>query len=47
MAIEIQSAVRMQLLSVDEPQLLWLRNGDSSETERKENVRRWKPLPED
>jgi hypothetical protein len=27
-------------------ELLWLRHGDSSWTQRKGNVRRWKPLPE-
>jgi hypothetical protein len=28
-------------------QLLWLRHGDSSETQREGNVRHWKQLPED
>jgi hypothetical protein len=28
-------------------ELLWMKHGDSSGTQRKGNVRRWKPLPED
>jgi hypothetical protein len=44
--LEITTGVELQLSSHWDKELLWLWHGDSSGTQRKGNVRRRKPLPE-